>query len=181
MKRSRSTSVPCGKYAEAEPLFRRALDNLFQQFQYNFTYMTEQERLGFLHTVFDYFPVYFTFVHLYHEKHPQLTGSMYNLLLWDKSLIVGSVAGMRRQVEASGDMEALKLLGQLECQTNADCRCAECPAAGPRPLAQTGGSPGLQSAERSFRTFFGTIFAADYSGICASPGLQSGKERFSAP
>ncbi len=108
--------VDQGKYAEAEPLFRRALDNLFQQFQYNFTYMTEQERLGFLHTVFDYFPVYFSFVHLYHEKDPQLTGSMYNLLLWDKSLIVGSVADMRRQVEASGDMEALKLLGQLSAE-----------------------------------------------------------------
>ena len=108
--------VDQGKYAEAEPLFRRALDNLFQQFQYNFTYMTEQERLGFLHTVFDYFPVYFSFVHLYHEKDPQLTGSMYNLLLWDKSLIVGSVADMRRQVEASGDMEALKLLGQLSAK-----------------------------------------------------------------
>ena len=102
-----------GKYAEAEHLFQRDLDSLFNQFQYSFTYMTEKERLGFLETVFYSFPTYFSFVHRFREKDPGLTGSMYNLLLWEKGLVSGSVADMRRQVEASGDPEALKLLGQL--------------------------------------------------------------------
>ncbi len=101
------------KYAEAEPLFLRAFDNLFQQFQYNFTYMTEKERLGFLDTVANDFPAYFSFVHRFRDKDPQLIGSMYNLLLWEKGFIAGSVADMRRQIELSGDAEALKLLGQL--------------------------------------------------------------------
>jgi len=105
-----------GKYAEAEPLFQRAFDNLFQQFQYNFTYMSEKERLGFLDTVAYRFPVYFSFVHRFRDKDSQLTGSMYNLLLWEKSFIAGSVADMRRQVEASGDAEALKLLEQLSAK-----------------------------------------------------------------
>jgi CHAT domain-containing protein len=102
-----------GKYSEADPIFEHALDNLFQQFQYNFTYMTENERLGFLNTVAGYFPAYFSFVHRFRDKDPQLASSMYNLLLWEKGFIADSITDMRRQVEASGDTEALKLLAQL--------------------------------------------------------------------
>ncbi len=104
------------KYREAEPLFERAFDNLFHQFQYNFKYMTENERLGFLDSVGNDFPFYFSFVHRYRAKGPHLIGSMYNLLLWEKSFVVGSVADMRRQVEASGDGQAIKLLGQLSAK-----------------------------------------------------------------
>jgi CHAT domain-containing protein/Tfp pilus assembly protein PilF len=102
-----------GKYAQAAPLFTRAFDNLFKQFQYNFTYMTEKERLGFLDTVANDFPAYFSFVHRYRDKDPELVGSMYNLLLWEKGFIAGSVADMRRQIEASGDVDSLKLLSEL--------------------------------------------------------------------
>jgi CHAT domain-containing protein/Tfp pilus assembly protein PilF len=102
-----------GKYAQAAPLFTRAFDNLFKQFQYNFTYMTEKERLGFLDTVANDFPAYFSFVHRYRDNDPELVGSMYNLLLWEKGFIAGSVADMRRQIEASGDVDSLKLLSEL--------------------------------------------------------------------
>jgi tetratricopeptide (TPR) repeat protein len=102
-----------GKYTEAEPVYQRCLDSLFRQFQYNFTYMTEQERLGFLRTVSYSFPGYFSFVHRFQEKEPRLSGSMYNLLLWEKGFVAASIADTRREVEASGDPEALKLLGQL--------------------------------------------------------------------
>jgi len=102
-----------GKYTEAEPLYSRAFDSRFQQFQYNFTYMSEKERLGFLGTVAGSFPTYFSFVYRFREKDPRLTGSMYNLLLWQKGLVAGSIANMRRDVEASGDKEALMLLNQL--------------------------------------------------------------------
>jgi tetratricopeptide (TPR) repeat protein/CHAT domain-containing protein len=104
------------KHAVAEPLFQRAFDNLFHQFQYSFTYMTENERLEFLDSVGNDFPFYFSFVHRYRARDPQLIGSMYNLLLWEKSSIVGSVANMRRQVEASGDTESIKLLGELSAK-----------------------------------------------------------------
>jgi CHAT domain-containing protein/Tfp pilus assembly protein PilF len=102
-----------GKFAQAKPLYQRAIDNVFEQFQYGFTYMTEKERLGFLSTVSGDFPGYFSFVHRYHEQDPSLIGSMYDVLLWEKGFIAGSIANMRHQVEASGDAEALKLLGQL--------------------------------------------------------------------
>ncbi len=97
----------------AEPLYQRAFDNLFQQFQYNFGSMSESERLGFLDTVAFRFPAYFSFVHRFRQQAPALVGSMYNLLLWEKGFVAGSVADLRRQVEASGDADALQLLAQL--------------------------------------------------------------------
>jgi CHAT domain-containing protein/Flp pilus assembly protein TadD len=100
----------------AQPFFARGLDTLFSQFQYNFTYMSERERLGFLATVQNRFPAYFSFVHEFHQKMPELTGSMYDLLLWEKGFIAGSETALRRQVEASGDPEALKLLDQLAAE-----------------------------------------------------------------
>ncbi|HUK88668.1 MAG TPA: CHAT domain-containing tetratricopeptide repeat protein [Terriglobales bacterium] len=101
------------KYGEAQPLFVRSFDILFRNLQYYFTYMSEKERLGFLATVEYRFPQYFSFVHRFRERQPELAGRMYELLLWQKGFIAGSVASMRRQVEASGDPEALKLLDQL--------------------------------------------------------------------
>jgi CHAT domain-containing protein/Tfp pilus assembly protein PilF len=98
---------------QAQPLYARAFDILFRNFQYHFTYMSERERLGFLQTVEFRFPIYFSFVYQFREKQPDLAGRMYDLLLWQKGFIVGSVSSMRRQVEASGDPEALKLLDQL--------------------------------------------------------------------
>ncbi len=105
--------VKQGNSAQAQPAFQRAFDLLFHQFQYNFTYMTEKDRLSFMDTVSELFPQYFRFVSQYHEKEPQLVGSMYDVLLWQKGFIASSVASMRRQIEASGDQEALKLLAQL--------------------------------------------------------------------
>jgi len=102
-----------GSFLQADPKFQRGLNILFDQFQYNFTYMTEKDRLSFLESVALRFPCYFTFVNRFHELDPALAGSMYDLLLWQKGFIASSIASMRRQIEASGDAEALKLLGQL--------------------------------------------------------------------
>jgi tetratricopeptide (TPR) repeat protein len=102
-----------GRPAPASPLYRRALDNLYDQFQYNFTYMTEAERLTYLETVAVDFPGFFSFVHRYREQDPALVGDMYNLLLWEKGMIAGSIEEMRRKVGASGDREALQLLAEL--------------------------------------------------------------------
>ena len=102
-----------GKYIEAESFYQRSLDNLFHEFQYSFTYATEKDRLEFLNSVTGRFPGYFSFVQRYRRQDPQLIGSMYNLLLWEKGFVAASVAGMRRQIEASGDEQAINLLNQL--------------------------------------------------------------------
>ena len=98
---------------EAQPLYSRAFDILFHQFQYNFTYMSERDRLAFLATVTERFPHYYSFVHQYHEQDPELVGKMYDLLLWQKGFIARSIAALRREIEAGGDPEALNLLDQI--------------------------------------------------------------------
>lgn len=102
-----------GKSDKAEPLFERALNILFQQFEYNFTFMTEKQRLEFLGSVDYYFPTYFSFVYRNHDKDPKLAGNMYDLLLWEKGFIAGSITDMRHRIEAAGDKEALKMLEDL--------------------------------------------------------------------
>ena len=102
-----------GRYDKAEPLFGRALNILFRQFEYNFTFMTEKQRLDFLGSVNYHFPPYFSFVYRNHDKDPKLAGTMYDLLLWEKGFIAGSITDMRRRIKASGDNKALKLLEDL--------------------------------------------------------------------
>ncbi|MGD0940082.1 MAG: CHAT domain-containing tetratricopeptide repeat protein [Terracidiphilus sp.] len=108
-----------GKYALAEPLFDKAFENIFQQFQYDFSFMTERKRLAFLEEVSRNFPVYFSFVYRCRQQDPALIGSMYNLLLWEKGFIAESIAGMRRRIEASGDQQAIDLLNQLGAKRTA--------------------------------------------------------------
>ncbi|MGD0631237.1 MAG: CHAT domain-containing tetratricopeptide repeat protein [Terracidiphilus sp.] len=105
-----------GNPTQAQPLFERGFQSLFDRFRANFAFMTEKERLGFLDLVSWDFRRYFSFVHTFRTQNPVLVGAMYNLLLWQKGFIAGSVADMRRQVENSGDDEALKLLTELTAQ-----------------------------------------------------------------
>ena len=102
-----------GLPAEAEPLFARVFDIFFRRFQYQFSYMSEKETLGLLATVDYRFPIYFSFVHRFRAKQPELTGRMYDLLLWQKGFVVARVAGQRHQIEVAGDPAALQLLDQL--------------------------------------------------------------------
>ncbi|HEY1578970.1 MAG TPA: CHAT domain-containing tetratricopeptide repeat protein [Terracidiphilus sp.] len=105
-----------GKYAEAAPYFQRAADNLFRQFQYSFTYMTEKDRLSFLKNVEKDFSAYFSFIYRNHLKDLKLNGAMYDLLLWEKGFVAVSIAGLRQQIEASGDAEAIAMLGDLSAK-----------------------------------------------------------------
>lgn len=98
---------------EADKLFDSALQNLLLQFEYHFTYMSEKERLSFLERVSGLFPIYFSFCKTYGEKNPALIGKMYDVILWEKGFVAGSVAALRKKIEASGDKQALELLDQL--------------------------------------------------------------------
>lgn len=102
-----------GKYAQAEPYFQRALGILFREFQYHFSYMTERDRLNFLNSVATRFPAYFSFVYRNRYKDPKLIGSMYDLLLWEKGFVATSVAQLRREIEHSGDAEAIAMLSRF--------------------------------------------------------------------
>jgi CHAT domain-containing protein len=98
---------------QAEPLFDQTLQNLKRQFEQHFTYMSEKERLLFLDTTSNIFPVYFSFCLRYKDRNPQLVGRMYDVLLWHKGFVTNSIAALRTWIEASGDKEAIAVLDKL--------------------------------------------------------------------
>lgn len=98
---------------EADKLFDAALHNILQQFQYHFSYMSEKERLAFLDGVSGLFPIYFSFCTNYRDKNPALIGKFYDVVLAQKGFVAGSIAALRKKIEASGDQQALALLDQL--------------------------------------------------------------------
>ena len=100
-------------YQKAAPYFQRNMQSLERQFSYNFTFMSEQDRLRFLQSVSDRFPVYFSFCSKFYDKDTALAGTMYNVVLWQKGLIASSIASLRSRIANSGDTGSLDLLEQL--------------------------------------------------------------------
>ena len=101
---------------KAEPLFQRDLENRFSQFERYFPYMSEKDRLAFLDTVSETFPVYASFCFSYGVRNPVLVGRLYDSLLWQKGLVASGMAALRSQILSSGDRQALALLDQLNAK-----------------------------------------------------------------
>jgi len=101
------------KHAKAELFFERYLQNLSKQFEHNFNYMSEKDRLQFLDTVSLNFPLYFSFCMNCRNELPTLKGRMYDVVLWKKGLIALSIAALRAKIQAGGKPEALRLLDRL--------------------------------------------------------------------
>jgi CHAT domain-containing protein/tetratricopeptide (TPR) repeat protein len=98
---------------KAAPFFFKALENLRNQFEEHFTYMSERERLSFLDTVANRFPIFFSFCFKYGDRHPALVEKMYDVLLWKKGLVVSSMVSQRARISTSGGAEASGLLEEL--------------------------------------------------------------------
>lgn len=98
---------------QAASYFDRSFTALARQFDYYFSYMSEKDRLAFLNTVSYRFPVYFNFCVNYRKKLPDLSGRMYDVILWEKGFIAQSVAAVRAQITASGNGEDVALLDRL--------------------------------------------------------------------
>jgi len=63
--------------------------------------------------VYNAFPGYFSFCTTYNQQIPALSGRIYELLLWGKSMVEAGAAAERARIVASGDRPALDLLGKL--------------------------------------------------------------------
>ncbi len=113
-----------GNYAQAEAYFEPALKNISKQFENNFTYMSEKDRLEFLHTVQPTFDAYLSFCLTQRERDSNLAGGMYDLLLWEKGLVGTSVAALRAQVADGGDAQALNIFDRLAAKKSESARLA---------------------------------------------------------
>jgi tetratricopeptide (TPR) repeat protein len=108
-------------YARAQPekaevFFQRGLENLVNQSERYFPYMSEKDRLAFLDTVSDNFPGYASFCFSYGIRNPVLAARLYDSLLWRKGLVASGMAALRSQILSSGDRQALALLDQLNAK-----------------------------------------------------------------
>ncbi len=111
-------------YVQAETYFEPALQNISKQFENNFKYMSEKDRLEFLSTVRPTFDAYLSFCLARCQADPALAGKMYDLLLWEKGLVGTSVAALRAQVAAGGDAEALAIFDRLAAKKSESARLA---------------------------------------------------------
>lgn len=113
-----------GRYDQAEPFFERSFAILRKRFEYSFAYMSESDRLQFLGTVQNFFPLYLSFSLAQSKTDSAVAGRMYDLLLWQKGLVSTSVAAMRAQVAASGDQQALAIFESLTAKKSQSSRLA---------------------------------------------------------
>ncbi len=102
-----------GRHDEANSYMERGLSLIRRRFEYNFSYMSEKDRLQFLASVHGVFPAYFSFAVARHDQDPAAAGKMFDLVLWEKGIVGTSVSALRARVAASGDSEAVKLMDDL--------------------------------------------------------------------
>jgi CHAT domain-containing protein/Tfp pilus assembly protein PilF len=119
-----------GEAAQAAQFLDRSLLVLARRFDYYFSYMSEKERLQFLATIAFRFPAYFSFCLSHRQQLPELTGKMYDLVLWEKGFIAQSAAALRARIRASGDAESLRMLDELTAKKSELAKLAGAPAAG---------------------------------------------------
>jgi CHAT domain-containing protein/tetratricopeptide (TPR) repeat protein len=119
-----------GNSAQAEAYFEPALQNISKQFENNFTYMSEKDRLEFLSTVRPTFDAYMSFCLARCAADPALVSSMYNLLLWEKGIVGTSAAALRAQVADGGDAEAVAIFDRLAAKKSESARLAGARPAG---------------------------------------------------
>jgi CHAT domain-containing protein/Tfp pilus assembly protein PilF len=108
-----ASNYALGRPVEAVTFADRGMQIIRAQLQRNIAYMSEKERLAFLDSVSDQFPLYLGICFSYRATMPELVGKMYDFVLWNKGFVVGGVAALRARVQASGDAEAIGLLTRL--------------------------------------------------------------------
>jgi CHAT domain-containing protein/Tfp pilus assembly protein PilF len=102
-----------GNYTSSEALFEEAFAHLRREFDYQFSYLGEADRLAFLDVAGNAFPLYFSFCYTYRKQNPALVGKLYDLVLWQKGVVADSITGVRARAAASGNKEAQAQLEQL--------------------------------------------------------------------
>jgi CHAT domain-containing protein/Flp pilus assembly protein TadD len=121
-----------GDYSDTGKLLDRAVVMLKRQFVYQFTYMSEKDRLSFLSAAQNTVSLYLSFCRRFQGQRPALAGKMYDLALWHKGLIARSISSLRRRIEASGDTLAITLTKQIRLRKTRLASLQMVPSTGPR-------------------------------------------------
>jgi CHAT domain-containing protein/tetratricopeptide (TPR) repeat protein len=116
---------------QAAPLFDRGMDSLTRRLASGVAYMSERDRLDFLRSAPDVYPLYYSFAYAYHDRKPELAGKMYDLLLAERGYAASSAAALRAKIFATGDKQALDLFDQLSAKKTQLAAMASAPQGDP--------------------------------------------------
>lgn len=100
--------------AEAEQEFAAGMGVVHSILLEQFSYMSEHDRLSFLGTVSDRFPVFYSFAAAYRRQSPELAGRMYDLLLWEKGMVASETTALERRIETTGSAQDKAAYEQLK-------------------------------------------------------------------
>ena len=101
------------KRDKALEFFRRREEILRGQLTQASPGMSDKDRKSLLNAVHDFFPDAYSFAYANRESDPALAAKIFDLVLWQKALALGSVTSARHRAIAGSDPEATALLEQL--------------------------------------------------------------------
>ncbi len=100
-----------GDMPGADRQYRLGLGLLTRKLRHDLAYMNEREQLRFLPQVGGAFQLYYSFAARYHAG--PVPGEAYNLVLWQKGMVLNSVEGLRQRLFAHRDRQSRRLWQQL--------------------------------------------------------------------
>ena len=102
-----------GNREKAQEFFRRREETLHTQLSQSLPSMSEKDRRPLINAVQEFFPDAFSFAYANRESDPAFAARMYELVLWQKAMSLGSFTFARHRATAGSDPEATALLEQL--------------------------------------------------------------------
>ncbi len=90
-------------YKNANSYFTQAADKTNAQITSDFSILTENEKFKYIKQKESFLETYFNFVFDYHKKQPELSGELFNNLLYHKKLILFNTRSLQELVENSKD------------------------------------------------------------------------------
>ena len=105
-----------GRLAPAAETFDQSLAMLQRQLDYHFGYMSEADRLTFISEIDDFVEVFFSFCLAERERDAAAVEKLYDVTLWRKGFVMGSLAAMRARLTTAADPEAQAMLNDLSAK-----------------------------------------------------------------
>jgi len=102
-----------GNRDKAQDFFHRREETLRSQLSQSLPSMSDKDRRALLDAIHEFFAEAYSFAYANRESDPALAARMYDLVLWQKALALGSFTFARHRAAAGSDPEATALVEQL--------------------------------------------------------------------
>jgi CHAT domain-containing protein len=101
-------------FNKANLVFDKLMKYLADQFDKVFLFLSEKEKMSFLERTAYNFPSYYSFAFNNSKANPQINKNLYNLILWQKGIVLSSTISMIGNILKSNDKESIDILDNLK-------------------------------------------------------------------